>query len=281
MIAKGAPARLGKHALGALLMAALVSLSAVQVSMADDEAAFRDLVTGSDFRIRLVAALALGKSKAPGARPALEKALGDSHPTVRAGAAAALGSLGDASSLPALKSALAKETTANVQAQFETTIKKLSGLSAPSVKPRFLVSLGRLDNKSDVTSSEIASALKAGTRAKMAQVPGVEVVADGTDIGAASKSRGLPGFTLDGSVMQLSKKQSSDGVGYAARVEYLIRKMPGQVLKGSMSGNAQALADAKQVRGQTELAQLQIDAVSAAIDSALKGISPTLEAASR
>lgn len=281
MVGTAAPARLVKRAFLALLMAALVSVSAVQLPLADDASAFRDLVTGGDFRVRVVAAMLLGKSKAPGARPALEKALGDPHPAVRAAAAAGLGALGDAGALPALNAALAKETATNVQAQFANTIKRLSGAAAAAAKPRFLIALGRLENKSGVSGIELASALKVGTRSKMSQVPGVEVVADGTDISAASKSRGLPGFTVDGSLMQLAKKQSSDGVGYAARVEYLIRKMPEQALKGTMSGNAQALADAKQVRGQTELAQLQIDAVSAAIDSALKGASPALEAATR
>ncbi len=49
----------------------------------------------------------------------------------------------------------------------------------------------------------------------------------------------------------------------------------------SVSGSAQALADARQVRGQGELAQLQTDALAAAVDSALKGASPALEAATR
>jgi len=81
--------------------------------------------------------------------------------------------------------------------------------------------------------------------------------------------------------MQLAKKQNAEGVGYAARVEYLLRKMPEHALKGTMSGNAQAVVDARQVRGPSELNQLQLDAVSAAIESALKGVSPTLEAATR
>jgi hypothetical protein len=70
-------------------------------------------------------------------------------------------------------------------------------------------------------------------------------------------------------------------VSYSARVEYLIRKMPEQSLKGTMSGNARAMADTRTVRDQTELAQLQMDLVGAAIDSALKGASPALEAAAR
>src|SRR5262245_31979644 len=77
MVAKAANARLVKRALVALLSAALISLSAVKVPLADDASAFRDLAIGEDFRVRVAAAMLLGRSKAPGARPALEKALGD------------------------------------------------------------------------------------------------------------------------------------------------------------------------------------------------------------
>src|SRR5262249_327897 len=75
-----------------------------------DDSSFKDLSRASDFRLRVAAALALGKSKEPGSRQALEKALGDSNAAVRTAAAAALGALGDAAALPALKAALARET---------------------------------------------------------------------------------------------------------------------------------------------------------------------------
>jgi HEAT repeats len=281
MNARGALARLGRQAVRALLVASLVSVTGVPVSTADDASAFRDLVTASDFRLRVVSALALGKSREPGARTALEKALGDTHPAVRAAAAAALGNMGSPASIPALKGALSGEKTANVKSQIEATLARLPvGSSGSTAKAKFLIAVGRLENKSGVSGKEIAIALKSATRAKMAQVPGVEVVAEGTDVGAVSRSRGLPGFTLDGSLIKLAKKQGADGVGYAARVEYLLRKMPEQALKGTMSGNAQAVADAHLVRSPSELNQLQMDAVSAAIESALKGVSPTLEAAS-
>jgi hypothetical protein len=260
--------------LGVLVLAGVPEVGTAQ----DDSSAFRDLATGSDFRVRVAAALALGKSRSPGARPALEKALGDAHPSVRAAAAAGLGALGDARAAPALKRALDKETTVTVRAQIESTITRLAG-SGPAQKARFLVSVGKLENKSGVSGPVLASALKSSTRARMAQVPGVEVVAEGADVAVEGKSRNLPAFTVDGSLTQLSKKQSSDGVSFSARVEYLIKRMPDQALKGTMSGVAQAAADAKEIRGQSELSQLQLDAVAAAIDSALKGASPALEAA--
>ena len=271
MVARVARTRRIQHTLVALLLAATTLLGAASASIAADD--IKNLASASDFRIRVAAALTLGKSKEPGARAALEKALHDANPAVRVAAAAALGALGDAAALPALKAALAKETADDVKTQIQTTMKRLS------VKAKFVVGLGKLENKSGVSGSDIMPALKSATREKMAQVPGVEVVADGADVSSASKSRGLPGFLVDGSLVQLAKKQNSDGVGYAARVEYLIRRMPDQALKGTMSGNAQALADANQVRGQSELSQLQSDALAAAVESALKGMSPTLEAA--
>ena len=264
------------------LLAALATLGSVPVSIAhDDTAAFRDLATGSDFRVRVAAALALGRSKSPGARPALEKALGDSHPAVRSAAAAALGALGDAGAVGALRAAAGRESEAGVKSQMEQVAKRLSGSGHTQGKAKFLVSLGKVENKSGVTGPTLLGALKASARSRIAQIPGVEVLADGADAAAEGKSRNLPAFALDGSLTQLAKKQGSDGVGYAARVEFLIRKVPDQTLKGTMSGVASALADAAQVRGPSELNQLQMDALDAAVDGALKNASSALAAAMR
>jgi hypothetical protein len=61
----------------------------------------------------------------------------------------------------------------------------------------------------------------------------------------------------------------------------MVRKVPDQKLIGTLRGNASALADANQVRGEGELAQLRGDAIAAAVDSALKGAQPALEAGVR
>jgi hypothetical protein len=267
------------RALCAGVLSASVLVGAAPVSIAqDDSGSFRDLATGQDFRVRVAAALALGKSKSPGARPALEKALSDPHPAVRSAAAAALGALGNPAALAALKGAAGREGDPGVKAQMDATIKRLSG---PQAKAKFLVTLGKIENKSGVSGTSLVTALKSSTRSRMSNVPGVEVLADGADAVAEGKSRNLPAFALDGTLTQLAKKSGADGIGFAARVEYLIRKVPDQTLKGTMAGAAQAMADAKNVRGSTELDQLQLDALAAAVDVALKNASPTLEAATR
>lgn len=270
----------------ALLTIAVLTLSHAPVLRAqDDAAAFKDLATGSDYRLRVAAALALGKSKAPGARSALEKALGDSHPSVRAAAAAALGALGDSGAIPALMAAEKTESVASVKAQIETTMKRLSGggaatASKSTTKPKFLVALGKLENRSTVKDGVVLSTLRASTKQKMSQVPGIEVI-DEAEVASASKSRGLPGFTLDGSLTKLQKSGAGSTVSYSARVEYLIKKIPEHALKGSFSGSVEVQTDAQGAKSGAQIAQLESDAVAAAIDSALKGANPALEAAMR
>ncbi|WP_437964088.1 HEAT repeat domain-containing protein [Sorangium sp. So ce260] len=242
-----------------------------------DTSAFRDIAVGKDYRLRVAAALALGRSKSPGARPALEKALKDPHPAVRASAAAALGALGNPAAVPALKAALNLEPAASLKRPIQAAIERLS---RSSTSARFLVSLGKFENRSGVKDAMIGSLLKQQTRNRVAQFADIEIVADGKDVAAEGKSRKLPAFTLDGSVTQLSKRHGSDGIGFSAKVEYVIREMPSQTLKGSMTGSAQAVAEARRASGRRELAQLQTDAVAGAIESALQRAPLALEAAS-
>jgi hypothetical protein len=243
-----------------------------------DSLAYRDLVTADDFRLRVAAALALGKSKSPNARGALEKALKDRHTAVRAAAAAALAALGDAAALPALRAALGSEGTVNVKLQLESTIQRLSS-KAPS-KAKFLVTLGKMENRSPVKDRTVNSALRDETRAKAAMIPGVEVLADGVDAARTGKSRNLPVFTLDATLTKLAKGAKGADISYSASVEYLIRKVPEQALKGSMIGSASALAEAATVKGPSHHAQLQRDAVAGAVESAFKGAGSAFEVAS-
>ena len=263
----------------ALSCAAGTRTSEAQDAAARLQSAYRDLVSGGDFRVRVAAALMIGKSGDPGARPALEKALGDPHPAVRAAAAAALGAVGDAGAIAALRAAATKESTESVKAQLETTIKRLSQPAA-SGKPKCLVALGRIDARVAGVAPSVTSALKVKTRTGFGRLPAIELLAEGVDASAAGKGRALPVFLVDGTLTHLTKSEHDNDVGYAARVEYMIRKIPEQSLKGTISGRAEALADARSVRGSSELAQLQMDAVSAAVDSALKGAPIALEAAS-
>jgi alanyl-tRNA synthetase len=188
-----------------LVTSALLSLALLtgaSRSVADDEAGLRrDLSTGSDYRLRVAAALALGKISSATSRKALEQGLSDAHVAVRAAAAAALAAQqhddkARTSVLASLKAARARESNDSVKSQIDTAIQRLV---AKSVKTRFLVTLGRVENKSSDKDGKLVSLLRERTKAQMNLVPGVEVLADGADPLTTAKSRGLPAFTFDAS----------------------------------------------------------------------------------
>jgi hypothetical protein len=243
---------------------------------ADEASLIKDLKTGSDFRVRVTAALSLGRSKSKAAVTALIGALSDSSAAVRAASAAALASLGDGSAVPALKRARGTEKDGDVKSALDDAISKLSAKS----RARFLVSIGKLQNKSSTSSAAIDRAFKRAAVDRLSSVPGVELVTDSSDVAAEAKRRGLPGVMLDGNLTKLTKSTAGSDVGYAAHVEFIVRKVPEQSLKASVTGDAKALAAAAAC-GEKELSQLQIDAVTAATESALKGAPSAIEAAAK
>ena len=258
------------------VLALALVLGPVSTTTAQDEAAaLKDLATASDVRVRVSAALVLGKGKTPGARLALERALKDKNPSVRAAAAAALGTRGETSALPALRAALTREEVVNVRTQLDTSIRRL----ATKAPVKYLVSLGHFDNHSTVKDAAILAMLRDEARTKAALIPGVEVLADSVDPVTEGKSRKLPSFTLDAAINHLAKSKEGADITYAAKVEFLIRRHPDQALKGTLIGSARALAEASSVRGPSQLAQLQRDAVSGAVESALRGASAALASA--
>lgn len=263
----------------AVCLATTVFFASAPISSAQSvDSLERDVTQASDFRIKVSAALALGKLKQRSSLPVLVKALGDSQPSVRAAAAAALASFGDVSAVRALEGARDRETTPSVKSQMESSLAKLKASATPT---KFLITVGRLENKSGVSSSNVSSAFKSAVRSKVSALPGVELLGESTDATVESKRRKLPTITLDGNLLKLQKSAAGADVGFAAKVEFVIRKIPEHSLKGSVSGDAKALANAGSVRGDKEMNQLQVDAVTAAVESALKGAPIALEAAAK
>jgi len=260
-----------------MLVAAAMMLGTTS-ALGDEAALIKELQTGSDYRVRVTAALGLGKLKSASARAALEKALSDSNAAVRASAAAALASMGDAAAAGALKSAIAREKDASIKAQMETALQKIQ---KPKIQAKYLVKLGKVENKSSVSQDSLTKLLKTHSEKQMGAVAGVEVVTEG-DLAATAKSRNLPAFLLDGALKELAEDKSKDGVGVSAKVEYVIRKIPDQALKGSMTGSAKAIGDPAQIKRVTgAMAQLQNDAIEGAVESACKGLGTALDAASK
>lgn len=270
---------------GALVAFALVTTAATPTSRAQDVASLvRDLQTGADFRLRVGAALSLGKTHSLAALEPLVRALEDSHPAVRTAAAAALGVLGNPNAIPALRARMATESSPAVKSQMATAIEAIknggaaSGASHGAAK--MLVMLGHMKNASGVRGTQLADVLRGATRARAAQLPGVEVLAEASDGPREAASRKLPLVVLDGVVNRLAQGAHGANVTVSAQVEYVVRKMPEQALKGTVTGAAQAIGQSAP-RDRSRVQKLEEQAIAGAVESAMRGAPPVLAQAVR
>jgi hypothetical protein len=273
-------------------VAVLVCALSVEHARADDPYANakRDVIAAQDFRVRVAAALALGKSKdTSGARPALEKALGDGHPAVRSAAAAGLGALGDKDAIPALERQLSSDASDSVKSQIRTSLERLKGggAAAAGAQPvslagvQIVVQLGTMRNSTSVRGEQLAQVLRSATKSKAQSIPHVAVaeVGDAALLKQAVDKK-VPVVALDGAVLKLAQGQSGQTVTFQAQVEYSLRRVSDQSLKGLLTGSASAY-DSSRGLSQTRVAELQDQAVQAAVESALRGADKSMQLAIR
>lgn len=238
----------------------------------------RDLARSPDFRVRVSAAVTLGRARPPEAREALETALGDRHPAVRIAAANALAELGDPLALAALERRLASETSASVKAQMQSAIQQLQrGVTADQGGARrglgpnvhYVVRLGAMRNSTGVRGEEMRTVLHDATRSRARALKGAAVVPDGdSTLLSQASGRRLPIITLEGSLTQLAESPISGGIQVQARVELLVRR--DQILKGTLTGGATTFGTSPTL-SDLGRRRLQDDAVGGAVESALRG----------
>jgi hypothetical protein len=276
----------------ALCAAALLAcVFSVEHARADDPyaTAKRDVIAAQDFRVRVASALALGKSKDAAARAPLEKALGDGHPAVRSASAAALGALGDKDAIPSLERALASDSSDSVKSQIRTSLDRLKGTGAAAVGApvslsgvQIVVQLGSMRNGTTVRGEQLAQVLRSATKSKAQSIPHVAVAEVGdTALLKQAADKKLPIVALDGAVLKLAQGQSGQTITFQAQVEYSLRRVSDQSLKGLLTGSASAFDSSRALSNQQRVAELQDQAVQAAVESALRGADKSMALAVR
>jgi hypothetical protein len=249
----------------------------------DGSVAIHELASSTDFRVRVTAALLIGRSRPLGAREALEQALGDSHPAVRVAAADALGTLRDGAAVAALEQHLATDSSPSVKAQIRATLDKLEGTppgAAHRLGPdvRCVVVLGAMRNASGTRGDDLRLVLSEAARARVQSLHGVLLSdADGPLLQQA-EAKHIPVVVLDGSVSAVSESRADGNVQVRARVEFTVRR--DQTLKGTVSGAAITFGSGASL-SEPGRRRLQDDAVSGAVQSALRGAEQGLIVAAR
>lgn len=262
--------------LSRLLRAALVVAA---VSVAGHSAAYdRELTESPDFRVRVQAALRLGRVGAP-ARADLEQGLRDTHPAVRVACAGALGTIGDPSSIPALERAVRAESSSTVKTAMQETVDKLraganvksasSNVTAELSRARYVVQLGTMKNLSGVRADDLDAVMRGAARAKAGTIKGALII-DGLDPALAKRAaaRKIPVLQVDANLTKLTQVAGRDGATtISAKVDMSIRKLPGQTLRGTVSGSASGTNGARS--SAEALADLRQQVVSGAVESAM------------
>ena len=275
-----------RHAASILL--ALCSLTFSGHSTAGD----RELTESSDFRVRVQAALRLGRSGNAASRADLEVGLRDAHPAVRVACAVALGSLGDPKAVPALQQAMKGETFASVKSSMKDTIEKLragggssgagAAAAAAPVQPnvehaKYVVQLGSLRDTTG-QRADLDTAMRSAARAKAGSIKGA-VILDSPDAAILRRAgeRKIPVLLVDGTLTHLSQSTAANGgLTVSAQVDLSIRRVPQQTLRGMVSGKASASDDAR--NQQTGITELQNRAVNSAVESAMSSVSSEIAA---
>lgn len=243
--------------------------------------------TDADFRVRVANVLRIGKSKSGTARAELERALVDAHPAVRSAAAAALATLGDTRAIATLSRRLVSESSASVKAQLQAsidTLKVAEGKEQDEARwstARVVVSLGPVRNLTKIKGGNVDEVFKAAAFEKAKSVPGV-VVTDGDDGGRdRARQKHLPVVQLDGTLTKLDHDRTPGEMRVSAAVEFSVRRVPEQTLRGSLSGRATSIGSPKVALVPEHLAALQNQAIDGAVESALRGANRGLVAAVR
>lgn len=269
----------------------LLVLAAVTAS-GHSTAGDRELTESSDFRVRVQAALRLGRTGGASARADLETGLRDAHPAVRVACAVALGTVGDPAAVPALTQAMKGESFASVKSSMQDSIAKLragggssSGAGGGTVQPgvdqaKYVVQLGSMHNNTG-QRADLDTVMRSAARAKAGSIKGA-VILDTPDAAILRRAgeRKIPVLLVDGSLTRLSQSTGKDGgLIVSAQVDLSIRRVPQQTLKGMVSGNASASDDARNTnKGITEL---QNRAVNGAVESAMSSVGSEIAALAR
>lgn len=258
------------RALGVLAIAWAV-FSAPTVSADDTSNAKRDVTNAADFRVRMTAALALGKSRDTTARPALEQALSDSNPAVRTAAAAALGVLGDINAIAALQRQLAAESSPSVKSQLTNTLASLNKV-ATLQGVQLVIEIGAMKNATGVRGDGLALVLRSSMLAKALAMSNV-VVADPSDTALLQRanSKHVPVLALDGTVLSLTQTQNGQATQFSAQVEFSMRRVSDQTLKGVLTGSATSMGQGPTATQPRMVVVLQDQAIEGAVESALRG----------
>lgn len=248
--------RVSVRVIGLALVAVLVALGvAAAPAHADNvDTLIKDLKSGSDYKIRLSAVLALAKLGDKRAIDPLVGALADSDKTVRGASTVALGKLVDASTpaatrtkiTAALDKLIARESTASVKTQAEKTKAIIAALGAATPPPAsggIYVEVGPMAaEKGKAEPVDLMKSLMRSTVQSVLKSRGKDFaqtwITGKTPTKAQLEAKGVKGFQVDGTVNEVGVKTKGSTATVSCKVSMLIATYPPPSIFAVLSGGA-------------------------------------------
>ena len=251
-----------------------VCLCIVPASARDDVVLEHLLRDCPDYKVRVRAAEALGRSQSSAASAALAAALIDKHPAVRVAAAAALGQLGSADALPALRvstrdrvATVAKRARQSIL-EIEFNQRRLGLAPVPARTVRYRVYVGELRDRSPVRESDLLPILASSLDEELAAIDGAEL------LGINASDDGVPVYRVDGSIMDTDRAMIDDKVTAHASVALLLTNDVDKTLRIVFKGAATTIEDLDRREDQVE--RVARIAVERAVRAALRNASAAM-----
>ncbi|HEY3359887.1 MAG TPA: HEAT repeat domain-containing protein [Polyangia bacterium] len=200
----------------------------------------RALLGDPSYKVRVQAALVLGKLGDRRAVPALMKAVKDDNPSVRGVSCSSLGRLGDPAAIPALKEA-ARDSEPFVRQAADKALSQLqSSAPAPAARARFYLNVGGVANKSKLGGVEAARSVREVLMRELGKTPNVTVSWDGggTPDASALKKRKMNGYYLDGSIVRLTTSPAGSYTEVSCDLKMFIATWPAKSMIMFTTGGA-------------------------------------------
>ncbi len=224
----------------------------------------RTLTSDPSWRVRLQAAVVLGKLRDPRSTPSLLRALTDENETVRGMAAQVLGDVGDDRVVASLERAQRADSSSFVRERARQALGKLhpeslasSHGAGASQKGMVHVEVGGVGMKTRTAAApELTARLRAAIIRELARTPGLTL-----------EGKPLSGFLIDSSITNVSRRLTDQWVEITCEISFVVGRLPSRAMVMMTSGGATVQAPRVGLRPEREKA-LQIDALEGAVQGA-------------
>jgi hypothetical protein len=217
----------------ALLVTFCAAPAAAAAPPAKVEELCKALLEDSNYKVRVQAALVLGRLGDAKAIGPLTKALEDANKTVRAIAAQALGQLGDGGAADALRALLRREADPFVKSQTEKALAALAGGGVGGVggvggigkKAKIYLSFGPFTGTSKAIGPEDAKIIHDVLQRELAKLQLITTNLSPADQKGFAKT-GMLGFYIDGNITRLDDSPSGGSFETSCDVKVLVARWP-------------------------------------------------------